>query len=72
MVEKSPDTAESIVQEDLIKGYALKDRIIRSAKVKVLMPENPPETPEETPPELPGSEKEPSKNTKETIEKESV
>jgi len=35
MVEKSPDVEEPIVAEDLIKGYMLKDRVIRAAKVKV-------------------------------------
>lgn len=40
MVEKSPDISESIVQEDISKGYMLKERVIRAAKVKVLMPEN--------------------------------
>ena len=40
MVEKSPDITESVVQEDLSRGYLLKDRVIRAAKVKVLMPEN--------------------------------
>ncbi|MCL2758710.1 MAG: nucleotide exchange factor GrpE [Treponema sp.] len=40
MMEKSPDIKEAIVQEDLIKGYLLKERVIRAAKVKVLMPEN--------------------------------
>jgi len=39
MMEKSPDAAEAVVQEDLIKGYMLKDRVVRAAKVKVLMPE---------------------------------
>ncbi|GAB6392864.1 MAG: nucleotide exchange factor GrpE [Treponematales bacterium] len=39
MMEKSPDAAEAVVKEDLIKGYTLKDRVIRAAKVKVLMPE---------------------------------
>jgi molecular chaperone GrpE len=39
MVEKSPDVTEAVVQEDLIRGYLLKDRVIRAAKVKVLMPE---------------------------------
>jgi molecular chaperone GrpE len=39
MMEKSADIAEPVVQEDLIKGYTLKDRVVRSAKVKVLMPE---------------------------------
>ena len=38
MVEKSPDVSEATVQEDLIRGYLLKDRVIRAAKVKVLMP----------------------------------
>lgn len=39
MMEKSPNVTEPTVQEDLIKGYLLKDRVIRAAKVKVLMPE---------------------------------
>lgn len=39
MMEKSPDISDPVVQEDLIKGYMLKDRVIRAAKVKVLMPE---------------------------------
>jgi molecular chaperone GrpE len=39
MMEKSPEIDEPVVQEDLLKGYTLKDRVIRSAKVKVLMPE---------------------------------
>jgi len=39
LMEKSPDIEEPVVQEDLIKGYMLKDRVIRAAKVKVLMPE---------------------------------
>ncbi|MDR2435321.1 MAG: nucleotide exchange factor GrpE [Treponema sp.] len=41
MMEKSPDVAEPVVREDLLKGYTLKDRVIRTAKVKVIMPENP-------------------------------
>ncbi|MDR3161499.1 MAG: nucleotide exchange factor GrpE [Spirochaetaceae bacterium] len=41
MMEKSGEITEPVVQEDLIKGYMLKDRVIRSAKVKVLMPESP-------------------------------
>jgi len=41
MMEKSPDITEAMVTEDLIKGYMLKDRVIRAAKVKVAMPENP-------------------------------
>jgi molecular chaperone GrpE len=39
LMEKSPDIQEPVVQEDFIKGYILKDRVIRAAKVKVLMPE---------------------------------
>ena len=39
MMEKSPDITEAVVQEDLVRGYLLKDRVIRAAKVKVLMPE---------------------------------
>lgn len=38
-MEKSPDAAEAVVQEEFMKGYMLKDRVIRPAKVKVLMPE---------------------------------
>jgi molecular chaperone GrpE len=40
MMEKSPDVTETVVKEDLVKGYILKERVIRAAKVKVLMPEN--------------------------------
>ncbi|MDR1904593.1 MAG: nucleotide exchange factor GrpE [Treponema sp.] len=40
MMEKSPEVSEPTVQEDFLKGYTLKDRMVRSAKVKVLMPEN--------------------------------
>ncbi len=39
MMEKSPDISEAQVAEDFLKGYTLKDRVIRPAKVKVLMPE---------------------------------
>jgi molecular chaperone GrpE len=39
MMEKSSDVTEATVQEDFSKGYYLKDRVIRAAKVKVLMPE---------------------------------
>jgi molecular chaperone GrpE len=39
MMEKSAEITEPVVKEDLLKGYMLKDRVIRSAKVKVLMPE---------------------------------
>jgi len=38
-MEKSPDVKEPTVQEDFVKGYTLKDRVVRAAKVKVLMPE---------------------------------
>ena len=40
MMEKSPDIDEAVVQEDLVKGYLLKERVIRAAKVKVLMPQD--------------------------------
>jgi len=39
MMDKSPDVSEPVVQEDFFKGYFLKERVIRAAKVKVLMPE---------------------------------
>jgi molecular chaperone GrpE len=39
MVEKSGEVTEQTVAEDLIKGYTLKERVIRPAKVKVIMPE---------------------------------
>jgi molecular chaperone GrpE len=39
MMEKSADISDPVVKEDLIKGYTLKDRVVRAAKVKVLMPE---------------------------------
>jgi molecular chaperone GrpE len=39
-MEKSAEVSDATVQEDLFKGYTLKDRVIRAAKVKVLMPEN--------------------------------
>ncbi|MDR1420568.1 MAG: nucleotide exchange factor GrpE [Treponema sp.] len=40
MVEKSAGVTEPVVGEDFLKGYILKDRVIRNAKVKVLMPES--------------------------------
>jgi molecular chaperone GrpE len=40
MMEKSADVTEPTVAEDLMKGYTLKDRVIRPAKVKVTMPED--------------------------------
>ncbi|MDR2072913.1 MAG: nucleotide exchange factor GrpE [Spirochaetaceae bacterium] len=39
MMEKSADVQEPAVTEEFIKGYILKDRVIRPAKVKVVMPE---------------------------------
>jgi molecular chaperone GrpE len=39
MMEKSAEVTESIVTDDFQKGYTLRDRVIRSAKVKVTMPE---------------------------------
>jgi molecular chaperone GrpE len=39
IMEKSPDITEPVVQEEFQKGYMLKDRVIRAAQVKVLMPE---------------------------------
>jgi len=39
MMEKSADVSEAVVQDDLMKGYMLKERVIRAAKVKVIMPE---------------------------------
>jgi len=37
-MEKSPDVTEARVKEEFIKGYLLKDKVIRYAKVNVLMP----------------------------------
>jgi len=39
-VEKAAGIQEPVVKEDYVKGYSLKDRVIRFAKVKVLMPED--------------------------------
>jgi molecular chaperone GrpE len=39
MMEKSADVSEATVQEEWSKGYTLKDRVVRTAKVKVLMPD---------------------------------
>jgi molecular chaperone GrpE len=41
MMDKSPDAAEPLVTEEYYKGYTLKERVVRPAKVKVLMPESP-------------------------------
>ena len=38
MMEKSLDISEAVIQEDFQKGYLLKERVIKAAKVKVLMP----------------------------------
>jgi len=40
LMEKSPDVEEPTVMEDFARGYTLKDRVIRAAKVKVFMPAN--------------------------------
>ena len=45
-MEKSSSITEPVVQEEYYQGYTLKDRVVRSAKVKVLMPEK--NTSEET------------------------
>jgi molecular chaperone GrpE len=39
MMEKSAELTEQTVQQEFLKGYTLKDRVIRSAKVKVLVPD---------------------------------
>lgn len=39
MMDKSPDVSEPVVGEDFYKGYTLKDRVVRSAKVRVIMPD---------------------------------
>jgi len=39
-MEKSADVTEAVIKEDYLKGYLLKDRVLRFAKVKVLMPED--------------------------------
>ena len=38
-MERAPDIEEPVVKEDFLKGYTLKERVIRFAKVKVIMPE---------------------------------
>ena len=38
-MEKSAEISEAVVKEDYVKGYMLKDRVIRYAKVKVIIPE---------------------------------
>jgi molecular chaperone GrpE len=56
MMEKSAEISEPLVEEDFIKGYILKDRVVRSAKVKVLMPEDPRN--QESPGDIPREEEE--------------
>ncbi|MDR2617387.1 MAG: nucleotide exchange factor GrpE [Treponema sp.] len=41
MMDKSADAAEPVVAEEYYKGYTLKERVVRPAKVKVLMPGSP-------------------------------
>jgi len=38
-MEKAAGITEAVVKEDYVKGYFLKERVIRYAKVKVLVPE---------------------------------
>ena len=38
LMDKSSDIEEPVVAEEFVKGYMLKDRVIRAAKVKVFMP----------------------------------
>jgi len=38
MMDKSSEVSEATVSEDFVRGYTLKDRVVRSAKVKVLLP----------------------------------
>ena len=38
-MEKSVEISEPVVAEEYYKGYTLKERVVRHAKVKVLMPE---------------------------------
>ncbi|MDR0719898.1 MAG: nucleotide exchange factor GrpE [Treponema sp.] len=46
MMDKSAGIKEPVVQEEYYKGYTLKERVVRPAKVKVLMPEEPAASPE--------------------------
>jgi molecular chaperone GrpE len=48
MMEKSAETTEPLVKEDFLKGYTLKDRVVRAAKVKVLMPDGSAKSGDET------------------------
>jgi molecular chaperone GrpE len=47
MMDKSAGIKEPVVQEEYYKGYTLKERVVRPAKVKVLMPEEPEASPED-------------------------
>jgi len=38
-MEKAAGIQEAVVKDDFVKGYFLKDRVIRFAKVKVLVPD---------------------------------
>ena len=40
-MEKAAGITEAVVKEDFVKGYFLKEKVLRCAKVTVLMPENP-------------------------------
>jgi molecular chaperone GrpE len=44
MADKSAEIAEPLVQEEFLKGYTLRDRVIRAAKVRVVMPDTGAET----------------------------
>ena len=50
MMEKSAGITEPMVAEEYYKGYTLKDRIVRHAKVKVAMPEKPAQGADESKP----------------------
>ena len=49
-MEKAAGISEAVVSEDFVKGYLLKDRVLRCAKVKVMMPQE-----EETGDQRPGA-----------------
>jgi molecular chaperone GrpE len=66
MMEKSSAVSEQTVQMDLLKGYTLKNRVIRSNKVKVLDPD--PAAPAVEAPPAPQNEGGPAESTeKETV-----
>jgi molecular chaperone GrpE len=60
MMEKSSAVSEQTVQMDLLKGYTLKNRVIRSAKVKVLDPD--PAAPAVQAPPAPRNEGDPAES----------